>query len=85
MHVNVKSNAKRKCVRVYVCVCMCVHLCYVVYVRVNVSSNATRKLELQGKIQLSGPSQEKSGKRLDGLALSRGKVKLVALRALEPI
>ena len=41
VHVYGKGNAKRKCVRVYVCVCMCVHLCDFVYVRGNVSSNAT--------------------------------------------
>ena len=41
VHVYDKSNAKRTCVRVYVCVRMCVHLCDFVYVRGNVSSNAT--------------------------------------------
>ena len=64
---------------------MCAFMFLIVYVRVYVSSKATRKLELQGKIQLSGPSQEKGS--TGGLArrLGRGGLRRGGLGLAGPL
>ena len=65
VHVYDKSNAKRKCVRVYVCVYVCAFITLVTTQRFN--SNCGGNFSCRGRRRRAGET------RLNGLALSHGK------------